>query len=121
MLKFVSIFDVMAATSLSRASIYRLIKAGKFPKQFQLTDNRVAWEHDQIVDWMISRRYRPRPVYKPLRTEVGLDSDVVAIEGFKAYDKGLALGLNPYRQPRLKAAWEQGWLQAENDAKHTSR
>jgi prophage regulatory protein len=37
---------------LSDPSIYRLEKAGKFPKRLQLGGNSVGWLSDEIYNWM---------------------------------------------------------------------
>jgi prophage regulatory protein len=42
----------MAATTLSRASIYRMISEGKFPKQHQISDRRSVWLKSDIEKWM---------------------------------------------------------------------
>lgn len=47
--------DVEARTSLSRTSIYRLAKAGQFPKPVQITQNRVGWRADDIEAWIETR------------------------------------------------------------------
>ena len=48
---FYGISQVVIALGLSRATIYRLEKAGAFPARRQLTSNRVAWLAADIDQW----------------------------------------------------------------------
>lgn len=51
----VTLFDikqVMRATSLSRSSIYRGVKAGTFPVPVTVTTGRVAWRAADIAVWV---------------------------------------------------------------------
>lgn len=43
-----SMGDVVAVTSLSRATIHRRIKVGEFPAQVQVSARRVAWRSDDV-------------------------------------------------------------------------
>jgi prophage regulatory protein len=68
-MKFLRIRQVMQMTGLSRMTIYRLEKDGKFPKRRQLSKNSVAWLESDIAAWADSR-----PVV-PLRSgQVGIPS-----------------------------------------------
>jgi prophage regulatory protein len=44
--------DVVKATKLSRATIYRRIEAGDFPKPSKLTERSVGWRSSAIEAWM---------------------------------------------------------------------
>jgi prophage regulatory protein len=44
--------QVEAITGLARSTIYKLIKAGSFPKPIQLTDRAVAWPSNLIDSWV---------------------------------------------------------------------
>jgi len=44
--------QVEAMTGLARSTIYKLIKAGSFPKPIQLTDRAVAWPSNLIESWI---------------------------------------------------------------------
>ena len=46
---------VTALTSLSSASIYRLIKNGEFPKQLKLAERSSGWLLEEINDWLESK------------------------------------------------------------------
>lgn len=47
--------EVELRTSLSRASIYRLMSAGKFPRQINLGVYRVGWKESEIDQWLEQR------------------------------------------------------------------
>lgn len=53
--RMLKIKEVVAETSLSRRSIYRLIAAGDFPRSRQLSPQRVAWSADDIDAWKQER------------------------------------------------------------------
>jgi prophage regulatory protein len=44
--------EVMGRVSLCRATIYRWIRAGKFPKSRQLGPDCVRWLESEITDWI---------------------------------------------------------------------
>ena len=46
---------VMERTGLSRASIYRLIKADDFPAAIRLGSRAVGWPAQRIDEWIASR------------------------------------------------------------------
>ena len=54
-MKFLRIRQVMQLTGLSRMTIYRLERDGRFPKRRQLSQNSVAWLESEITDWAESR------------------------------------------------------------------
>ena len=47
--------QVVARTGLSAVTIWRRIRAGDFPRQKQLTPNRVGWPESEIEEWEASR------------------------------------------------------------------
>jgi len=47
----IKIAEVSYQTGLSRATVYREIKAGNFPKQLQLSPQRVGWLQCEIDAW----------------------------------------------------------------------
>lgn len=54
--KFLRLDAVRDATGLSRASIYRLIQAGKFPKPLKVLGERVAvWPESEVAEWQRER------------------------------------------------------------------
>lgn len=49
--------EVLRVVGLSRSTIYRLIKEGKFPKSLRLTGSRaIGWRRGQIRAWLGGRR-----------------------------------------------------------------
>jgi prophage regulatory protein len=46
--------DVVKATGLSRATIYRRIEAGDFPKPGKITERSVGWRASVIEAWKIA-------------------------------------------------------------------
>ena len=55
----IKIAEVSYQTGLSRATIYREINAGNFPKQSQLSPQRVGWLQWEIDAWKSARRRGP--------------------------------------------------------------
>jgi prophage regulatory protein len=47
--------EVMAATTFSRASVYRLMSEGSFPAPLKLSGNRVAFLASEITAWLNAR------------------------------------------------------------------
>ena len=43
--------EVMERTGLSRTTIWRKVRAGKFPAPLQLTENAVGWPESRISKW----------------------------------------------------------------------
>ncbi len=48
--------QVIEKVGLSRPTIWRLERAGKFPKRRKLGANSVAWVDQEIEDWINSRQ-----------------------------------------------------------------
>lgn len=46
-----SVRDVQRLTTLSRATVYRYVAAGQFPKPVQLGPSRVAWRLSEVQKW----------------------------------------------------------------------
>ncbi|MDQ7776311.1 MAG: AlpA family phage regulatory protein [Paracoccus aminovorans] len=46
---------VMAATGLSKGSIYAFEKAGTFPKRIKLGERAVGWNADEVAVWVKAR------------------------------------------------------------------
>jgi prophage regulatory protein len=46
--------QVVAATGLSRMTIYRLEKRGQFPSRIQLSPNSIGWRKDEVDHWIES-------------------------------------------------------------------
>ena len=52
--RFLRLPAVMNAVGLARATIYKRMKAGTFPKPIQLGPRAVAWDESEIADWQAS-------------------------------------------------------------------
>jgi len=47
--------EVLRITGLSRASIYRLVQAGSFPRSVKLTARTIGWYSTDIETWIVAR------------------------------------------------------------------
>ena len=47
--------QVTARTGLSATTIWRQVRAGKFPNPRQLTPNRIGWSEHEVQQWEESR------------------------------------------------------------------
>lgn len=47
--------EVQARTSLSRCTIWRLVRAGRFPAPVQISAQRVAWSVAAVDAWIDAR------------------------------------------------------------------
>lgn len=54
-MKLIKLKDVTEMTTLSKATIYRLIKQGAFPPQIFLGPRAVAWRLSDVVAWIEQR------------------------------------------------------------------
>ena len=52
--RLLRIDDVMDLTTLSKDSIYKKMKAGKFPRSRRLGKQSVAWLRSDILEWIES-------------------------------------------------------------------
>jgi len=48
----IKLYKVQELTALSRATIYRLIKIGKFPKQIKLSERSSGWVEDEVMEYL---------------------------------------------------------------------
>lgn len=79
--KILRIREVMERTGLSRTTIWRKVRAGKFPAPLQLTENAVGWPDSRISKWfedLQAVNYAPSPDHKapaaPLPADVGAEA-----------------------------------------------
>jgi prophage regulatory protein len=47
--------ELTKAVGLSKATIYRLMKADRFPKPVLMTDYRVGWKANDVKAWVEAR------------------------------------------------------------------
>ena len=50
--KIIKLPEVVTNTKLSRPTIYRLIKEGKFPKQIKLSERSSGWIEQEVIDYI---------------------------------------------------------------------
>jgi len=50
--KIIKLPRVKEITTLSRATIYRRMAEGKFPKQIKLSERASAWVEQEVLDWL---------------------------------------------------------------------
>lgn len=53
--RFVRELECGRITGLSRATRWRLERAGKFPKRRQLAPNSIGWLHSEVMNWLRER------------------------------------------------------------------
>lgn len=53
--RILSLKAVLALTSLSRSSIWRMYRAGLFPRPIQLSPNRIGWSEAAVRAWINAR------------------------------------------------------------------
>jgi prophage regulatory protein len=56
--QLLNVGDVCKITTLSKASIYRLINQGEFPPPVKISSRRVAWTDSAVQSWRDSLRTR---------------------------------------------------------------
>jgi prophage regulatory protein len=52
---FLKIEEVMKVTSLSKATIYRFVREGNFPRPLKLGRRSSSWAESEITEWIVSR------------------------------------------------------------------
>ncbi len=55
MQKLIRLKEVKEMTTLSQATIYRLVAKGSFPKQVVIGDRAAVWIEDEVVDFLNRR------------------------------------------------------------------
>jgi len=54
-MKLIKLKEVMEMTALARATVYKFIAEGTFPKQVSIGGNCVAWVEQEVLDWIEQR------------------------------------------------------------------
>ena len=54
-MKILNAKQVTQITNLSRVTLWRMERAGKFPQRISISPNRVGWRDDDINNWIDSR------------------------------------------------------------------
>ncbi len=57
--------EVVARTGLSRTTIWRLVRAGDFPRPVRISPGRTGFLEDEVSDWIETKR-TARVAYAPL-------------------------------------------------------
>jgi prophage regulatory protein len=57
-LLLITIKDVIRRTSFSKTTIYRLVRAGQFPKPIRISTRRVGWLIQDLNDWVDAQTRR---------------------------------------------------------------
>lgn len=57
--RLISRHEVIERTSLSAATIWRLIQSNDFPAAIKISKRRVAWDERQVEGYIEARRTRP--------------------------------------------------------------
>ena len=52
--------EVVRMTSLSHVTIWRLERKGQFPRRICLSEGRVGWIEQEVLNWIASRSRFPR-------------------------------------------------------------
>ncbi|HEX7782631.1 MAG TPA: AlpA family transcriptional regulator [Sphingobium sp.] len=66
--RFLRIEAVLHRTGLSRATLYRKVRQGTFPKQVRIAERCVGWRESAINDWQrdpFSYPFRPEHAAEP--------------------------------------------------------
>lgn len=53
--KIICVKEVQKLTNLSRTTIWRLERTGKFPNRVALTASRIGWRYNDIQEWIKNR------------------------------------------------------------------
>ena len=54
--RLIDLKELRKLVSLSPSSIYRLEKAGQFPKRIKVAPGRVAWHYAEVADWIETKK-----------------------------------------------------------------
>ncbi|CAK2441751.1 prophage regulatory protein [Vibrio crassostreae] len=54
-IRLIRLKDVMHYTGLARATIYKYMDEGCFPKSVSLGGRAVAWEESEVEEWILER------------------------------------------------------------------
>ena len=53
-MQILNVKDVSLITKLSRVTIWRLEKEGKFPPRIKISQKRIGWRKDEVTKWIES-------------------------------------------------------------------
>ena len=70
--RYLRIKDVVSRVGLSRATIYRKVKASTFPSPYVLSDNCVGWKDSELEVWCSTREQRSAAEIEEFHAKLGL-------------------------------------------------
>lgn len=53
--KILRLKDVLETTGLSRATMYKMMSDGAFPKSISLGERSVGWLEGEVQDWILAK------------------------------------------------------------------
>ncbi|EOX4101027.1 helix-turn-helix transcriptional regulator [Vibrio harveyi] len=53
--RLITLREVIAITSLSRATIYKYVSENKFPQRISVGERSVRWVESEVQDWIIEK------------------------------------------------------------------
>lgn len=54
--KIVRVQEVQHRTGMSKTTIDRLERAGRFPARVRITDRAIGWYEEEVLNWLSSRQ-----------------------------------------------------------------
>jgi prophage regulatory protein len=57
--RIVSQTELSERLTLNRATIWRMVREGRFPPPVQLTSSRIGWRWSVVLDWLEQREAHP--------------------------------------------------------------
>jgi len=57
--RILSTAELLEKVPLHRATVYRMVEEGRFPKPIQLTKSRIGWRWSAILEWLAEREAHP--------------------------------------------------------------
>jgi prophage regulatory protein len=71
--------EVLQLCGFSEATLWRLIKGGRFPSAVRLSMRRCGWKSSEVSRWLESRTASPLEVKTPRRRKASDAGEVVAV------------------------------------------
>lgn len=70
-MRFLTMKEVSTLATYTPQHVYRLERAGKFPRRVRIGPNRVGWRMADVLEWMASRPVVLPPPADPNQIEAG--------------------------------------------------
>jgi prophage regulatory protein len=55
--------ELLDLIPLTRSTIWKLAREGRFPKPIQLTPSRIGWQLSEVLAWVADRKRNPIPAH----------------------------------------------------------